>query len=137
MKLSHRSRRGAAAGGERGGARLNFLITLLVIGTGVYSAYQYAPVSYNAFLFKDFMQETVNKAAYSSGQMTTTAWIESQLRAGAKEYDLPSDMRLNVQNQNGQIVAQAQWTKPIQLPGFIYEYKFDHTVKSSGFINPQ
>ncbi len=135
MELSRMTRRGQGNRGERGGSGLNLLVVLLVLGAAAYCAYQYAPVAYSAALFRDFMEETVNKAAYPPGQ--TTTWVETQLRANAKENDLPPDMRLEVQNQNGKIVAHAQWTKPIRLPGYVYEYKFDHTARSSGFINPQ
>jgi hypothetical protein len=59
------------------------------------------------------------------------------LRAGAKENGVPTDMLLTVQNESGKIVAHASWTEHVRLPGYVYEYKFDHTAKSSGFINPQ
>ena len=120
---------------ERGGARLNFILVAVVIALAGYSAYNYAPVAYNAFLFKDFMQETVNKAAYPPGQ--TNDWVTQQLRAAAKDYDLPPNMTVNVQKEEGHIIARVQWSRPIQLPGYTYEYKFDHTARSSGFINPQ
>ena len=121
--------------GERGGARLNFILVAVVIALAGYSAYNYAPVAYDAFLFKDFMQETVNKAAYPPGQ--TNDWVSQQLRAAAKDYDLPPDMAVNVQKEEGHITARVQWSRPIQLPGYTYDYKFDHTARSSGFINPQ
>jgi hypothetical protein len=121
--------------GERGGARLNFLIVVAVIALAAYAAYNYVPVAYNAFLFKDFMQETVDKAAYPPGQ--TTAWAEAQLRAKAGEYDLPDDATFSVQKQDDHIVARVRWSRPIPMPGFIYDYDFDHTAKSSGFINPR
>ena len=129
--------RGRAVGepGERGGARLNFILVAVVIALAGYSAYNYAPVAYDAFLFKDFMQETVNKAAYPPGQ--TNEWVAQQLRAAAKDYDLPPNMTLNVQKEEGHITARVQWSRPVQLPGYTYEYKFDHTARSSGFINPQ
>ena len=120
---------------ERGGARLNFILVAVVIALAGYSAYNYAPVAYNAFLFKDFMQETVNKAAYPPGQ--TNDWVTQQLRAAAKDYDLPPNMTVNVQKEEGHITARVQWSRPIQLPGYTYEYNFDHTARSSGFINPQ
>ncbi len=135
MTHSQTTRRGSGAHGEQGGSRLNFLIIIFVIAVGAYSTYQYAPTAYNAFLFKDFMQDIVNKAAYPPGQ--TTQWVESQLRASAKENDLPPEMHINVQKQNGQVMVQVQWSKPIKLPGYVYDYNFDHTAKSSGFINPQ
>jgi len=129
--------RGRAAGrhGERGGARLNFILVAVVIALVGYSAYNYAPIAYDAYLFKDFMQETVNKAAYPPGQ--TNEWVSQQLRAAAKDYDMPPDMTVNVQKEEGHITARVQWSRPVQLPGYTYEYRFDHTARSSGFINPQ
>jgi hypothetical protein len=119
--------------GERGGSRLKLVIVLAVLGLAAYSAYNYVPVSYNAFLFKDFMQDTVNKAAYPPGQ--SGEWVAQQFRSAAKEYDLPTDMYVNVQKESGQIVARVQWTRPVKFPGYTYQYTFDHTVRSSGFIN--
>lgn len=121
--------------GERGGSRVNFVIIMAILGLAAYSAYNYAPVSYHAYLFKDYMQETVNKAAYPPGQ--PDEWIAQQFRNAAKDYDLPPDMYVNVQKQGGQIVARVQWTRPVKLPGYTYQYTFDHTVRSSGFVNPQ
>jgi hypothetical protein len=91
--------RRAPARGELGGARLNFLILVAVIALAAYSAYQYVPVARGAFLYRDLMQETVNKAAFR--QDSPVAWAETQLRAAAAEYDLPADTRYEVQSQNG------------------------------------
>jgi hypothetical protein len=118
--------------GERGGSRFNLLVVLVIIALGVYSAYNYAPVAYHAYLYKDFMQETVNKAAYPPAKGND--WVTQQLRAAAKEYALPEDAAIHVQNDNGRIAARVTWTHPVQLPGYVYEYNFDHTAHSSGFI---
>ena len=131
----HLIRQSGPRAGERGGSRLNLIIILAVIAVGAYSAYNYAPVSYNAFLFKDFMQDTVNKAAYPPGQ--SSDWITQQFRKGLKDYRLPENANINVQKEGGQIVARVQWVSPVKLPGYTYQYTFDHTVRSSGFINPQ
>jgi len=133
MTVAQRGRR--TASGERGGSRFNFIIIVLVIALVGYSAYHYVPVAYNAYLFKDYMQETVNKAAYPPGQ--TNEWVASQLRAAAKDYNLPPNMQVIVQNEDNRIAAHVQWTQPVQLPGYVYEYKFDETARSSGFINPK
>lgn len=129
----HLPQQGNPRAGERGGSRLNFIIILAVLALVAYSAYNYAPVSYHAFLFKDTMQDTVNKAAYPPGQ--TPEWITQRLRQSAKEYDLPENAYINVQKEGGQIVVRVQWTRPVKLPGYTYQYTFDHTVRSSGFIN--
>ena len=126
---------GRARAGEMGGSRFNFIIVMVILALAAYSAYNYAPVAYDAFLFKDYMEETVNKAAYPPGQ--TPEWVAQQLRSSGKDYDLPADAYINVQKEEGRIVARVQWTRPVRLPGYTYQYRFDHTVRSSGFINPQ
>lgn len=134
MRVPHAPHGQVRRRGETGGSRLSFLLAVAVIGLAGYAVYQYAPVAYDAFKYKDFMRETVEKASYPPGQ--TVAWVESQLRAGADEHGLaPEDLTLDVRNVEGRIVARAQWTRPVKLPGFIYEYKFDHTARSSGFLN--
>ena len=130
MTLGHQGRR--AVRGQHGGARFNFVVVILLIAFAVYSAYNYAPVWYKAYRFKDYMQETVNKAAYPPGQ--TSDWVTQQLRAGAKEFELPEDAEINVQKEEGRISARVTWTESVQLPAYVYEYDFDHTVRSSGFI---
>jgi hypothetical protein len=129
----HLPQQGNPRAGECGGSRLNLVIILAVLALAAYSAYNYAPVSYHAFLFKDTMQDTVNKASYPPGQ--SAEWITQQLRQSAKDYDLPENAYINVQREGGQIVARVQWTRPVKLPGYTYQYTFDHTVRSSGFIN--
>ena len=121
--------------GERGGARLNFLIVAAVIALAGYATYNYAPVAYNAYLYKDFMQQTVNKAAYPPAQ--SAEWVETQLKRAAREYDLPAEMQVTAQNEAGRMAARVRWERPVPMPFFVYQYKFDHTAQSSGFINAQ
>ena len=118
--------------GQQGGARFNFIIVVVVIALAAYSAYHYAPVAYNAYLYRDFMQETVNKAAFPP--VKGSDWVRQQLREAAKEYDLPEDTDIKVENEGGRIAARVTYTRPVQLPGSVYEYNVDHTAKSSGFI---
>ena len=130
MTFAERSRRGRRA--ERGGSRFNLIVVILIIGLAAYSAYNYAPVAINAYRFKDFMQETVNKAAYPPAKDNN--WVREQLRSAAADHNLPDDAEINVQSENGRISARVTYTQPVQLPGYVYEYNFDHTVRSSGFI---
>ncbi len=136
MRRSQHASRRIGLRDERGGARLNFLILVIVIGLLGYAGYNYVPVVYHASLYKDYMQDTVNKAAYPPGQ--TREWVEAQLRARIREYDsIPPDAHIEVANINGQLEAHVQWTRPVQMPGFVYQYKFDHAARSSSFVNPQ
>ena len=116
---------------ERGGARLNFLVVIVVITVLAYVGYQYVPVAYNASIFKVFMQDTVDKAAITS---RTPEWVENELRANAPGYGVPPDAAITVQKNNGRLEARVRWTRPIPLPGYIYQYEFNHTVSSSNFL---
>jgi heme A synthase len=118
--------------GQRGGARFNLIVVVVVIALAAYSAYNYAPVAYNAYLYRDYMQETVNRAAYPP--VKSSEWVRQQLRDGGAEYGLPDDAQINVQNEGGRIAAHVTYTRAVQLPGYLYEYSFDHTARSSGFI---
>ncbi len=134
MRVPHTPHGRPRRRGEAGGSRLSFLLAVAVIGLVGYAVYQYAPVAYDAFKFKDYMTRTVDKAAYPPGQ--PLSWVESQLRAGAGEHGLaPEDLTLDVRNVEGRVVARVQWSRHVKLPGFIYEYKFDHTPRSNGFLN--
>ena len=120
---------------ERGASRLSLLLVLAVIALAAYAAYNYVPVAYDAYLYRDFMQQTVNKAAYPPGQ--TAEWVESQLRAAAKEYDVPPGAEVMAQNESGRMAARVRFERPVRMPGFTYQYKFDHTARSAGFISIQ
>ncbi|HEX8285414.1 MAG TPA: hypothetical protein VF588_18815 [Pyrinomonadaceae bacterium] len=133
MTVANHVGRAGRRAGERGGTRFNFVVVILVIALAAYSAYNYAPVWYKSYRFKDYMQEIVNKAAYPPGQ--TSDWVAQQLRAGAKEYGVPEDCEVNVQREEGRIAARVTWDEAVQLPGYTYDYTFDHTARSSGFIS--
>jgi hypothetical protein len=138
MRVRQKELRRRARAGEMGGARFNFIIVIVFVALVGYSAYNYVPVAYNAYLYKDFMQQTVNQAAYPPGQ--SSEQVAARLKkAATDDYNLPGPPNLNVsvQSVQGRIAAHVTWSRPIQLPGFVYEYKFDHTAQSSGFINPQ
>jgi hypothetical protein len=71
---------------ERGGSRLNFLITVAVIAAIGYAGYQYVPVAYQASQLKIFMQDTVNSAAITEKK---PQWVEDQLRKSLTDYGAP------------------------------------------------
>jgi hypothetical protein len=117
---------------ERGGARLKFLAVVIIIAAIAYAGYLYVPVAYSAYLFKDLMQQKVNTAAamgYPAG------WVTDQLVKSAPEYDVPADAQIVPALKDGRMEVQVQFTRPIEFPGYVYEYNFDHTVHSIEFLS--
>jgi hypothetical protein len=119
--------------GERGGTRLKFLVVMaLIIGVG-YVGYQCIPVIYQYSLYKQAMQDNVDKAAMT-GQ--TATWVKEQLRGNAKEYGVPEDADMTAEQVNGRMQVRVKFTRPIVFPGYTYQYNFDHTTKSTELFAP-
>lgn len=116
---------------EMGGARLKFLVVIIVLGAISYAGYQYIPVAYNAYLFRDLMQQKVN-AAVALGYPPT--WVKDQLLKSAPEYKLPPDLEITPEVQGQRMEVRAQFNQPIEFPGYTYNYSFDHTAKSTDFL---
>lgn len=116
---------------ERGSARLKFLVVVIMIGAVAYAGYMYVPVAYNAYLFKDLMQQKANAAV---GLGHPPAWLKEQLVKSAPDYNIPSDVEITSAVQDKRMEVRAQYSMPIQFPGYTYQYNFDHTVKSIDFL---
>ncbi|HEY5883695.1 MAG TPA: hypothetical protein VIT88_03370 [Pyrinomonadaceae bacterium] len=116
---------------ERGGARLKLLVVIVVIAIVAYAGYVYIPVSYNAYLFKDLMQQKVNTAA-AVGHPAD--WVRDQLLKSAPEYDVPADAEIVPAINDGRVEVHVQFTKPVEFPAYVYEYNFDHTARSTEFL---
>lgn len=116
---------------ERGGARLNLLIVLFVITVIGYGIANYAPVAYKAAEYKAVMQSKVDQA---SAFGYTGEWVGTQLRASASEYDVPQDATVTAGLKDGRMVVTVNYVRPIPLPGFIYNYEFEHTARSANLV---
>jgi hypothetical protein len=131
MKKSHNTFRNAGHS-ERGGSTLKFLVVMTLLIAIAYTGYQYVPVAYNAYLFKDLMQQNVDKAAALS---QSGEWVKSQLRANASEFGVPPDAAMATALDNGRMQVRVQYTRPIPLLVYVYQYKFDETIKSRDLSN--
>jgi hypothetical protein len=114
--------------GERGNARVKFLIVITLVTLSAYLGYQYIPVAFQSYQYKDFMQQSVDKGA-AMGR--TSEWLREQLVKTGVEYGVPPNAIISIQQNEGAMQARVQFKRPISLPGYTYEYEFDKTVKSS------
>jgi hypothetical protein len=117
--------------GERGGARLKFIIAVAVFAVVVYVGYLYIPVAIDAYYFKDIMQNKVDLAATQGYE---TAWVRDQLDKSRAEYHVPPEAIIAPARNDNRIEVRVQFTRPISFPGFTYNYEFDYTAKSTTFL---
>jgi hypothetical protein len=121
-----------ARSSERGGARLKFLIVIAIIAAVAYAGYQFIPIAYESYQLKDLMQHNVDTAA-ALGK--PASWIKEQLVKNSADYGIPDDAVIAPQQQDNRMEVRVQFKHPIQFPGFVYDYEFDHTAKSSTFLS--
>src|SRR5882724_9796094 len=117
---------------ERGSARLKFLLVVLTLGAVGYAGYVFVPVAYQAYLFKDLMQHDVDVAAT---QGYKPSWVGEQLTKSLPEYEIPQDAIITPTQLDNRIAVRVQFTRPLEFPGYTYQYEFDHTAKSTPFIS--
>jgi hypothetical protein len=116
---------------ERGSGRVQFFIVMTVLVVAAYAGYLYVPVAYRAKEYADLMQ---HYADLSGAQERPVAWVEEQLRKNAADYEVPSDATITPVLRDGQVVVRVQFVKPIEFPGYTYNYEFDRTVKATAFM---
>ena len=117
---------------ERGGARLKFIIAIVVLAVVFYVGYLYVPVAVDAYYFKDIMQTKVDMAATQGYDM---AWVTDQLKKSESSCHVPGDATIgSVPCDNNCVGVRVQFTRPIAFIGFTYNYDFDYTAKSTTFF---
>jgi hypothetical protein len=115
---------------ERGGARLKFLVVAVILGALAYAGYQYIPVAYQAYQYKDLMQQRVDAAAALGHP---PGWVKDQLSKSALDYNVPADAEIVPVKEGDRVQVRVKFSRPIEFPGYVYQYEFDHTAKSTEF----
>jgi hypothetical protein len=117
---------------EGGSANVKFLVVMAIIGACVYGGYLYVPIAYQAYTFKELMQHYVDVAS-AEGQKPE--WVAEQLVKNFPEYEIPKDAVVTHAKRDSRIEVRVQFTKPVEFPGYTYNYEFDQTVKSTAFLD--
>jgi hypothetical protein len=117
---------------ERGSANLKFLIVMAIICASAYAGYVYIPVAYQAHNFKDLMQHYVDVA---SAEGKPPAWAGEQIIKNFGEYSVPPDALIATEKRDNRIEVRIQFVRPIEFPGYTYNYEFDHTARSTAFLD--
>ncbi len=116
---------------EHGGARLKLIVFIIIFGAILYGGYLYIPVAVDAYYFKDVMQNMVNQAA---AQGSDGNWVRDQLVKSEPDYHVPPDAVITPSQQDKRVQVRVQFIRPISLPGYTYNYEFDHTAQSTTFL---
>src|SRR6185369_5878698 len=113
---------------EQGGARAKLIIFIVIFALVIYAGYLYIPVTIDAYYFKDIMQSKADQAVV---QGFDSGWVTEQLKKSGRDYNVPDDAAITAGQKEGRMEVHVQFTRPISLPGYTYNYEFDYTVKST------
>ena len=105
---------------RRGAGRIGCLISLLLVVTIAYFAFNIGEVYLRFYRLKDAM---VQEARFAHARDDNT--IRLRLRAVADSLGLPDDAgRMVIRRESRQIVISTDYTEHVELPLFVREFKF-------------
>ena len=104
---------------------------MTIIAAVAYAGYLYIPVAFNAKTYRDLMQHYADVAATQGYQ---PSWAGQQLLKNAPEYDIPANAIITPTKREDRVEIRVQYVRPIEFPGYTYNYEFDYTVRSTAFL---
>ena len=115
---------------ERGDGRIGFLISLALLGAGVFVGVKVIPVRVNAYEFRDFIQEECRFAATRNHDEE----IFKRVFDKAKDLRLPLQKKnLHMERTTHEMIISAKYEQTIDLKVTKYVYKFDHEERAPLF----
>jgi hypothetical protein len=116
---------------ERGEGNLGCILWLLVLGLAVMISVKAVPVKIASAEMYDYMDEV----ARSAGVNTTAEDIEKALLQRAADLKLPLDKdHVTVERQGDRVRMRVEYTVPVELPGYTYNWHFVHELDRPIFI---
>lgn len=116
---------------ERGTGNLGCILWLLVLGLAVLIAWKAIPVKVASAELYDYMDEL----ARSTGVNTTAEDVKKALLKRAEDLKLPLDKdHVFVERVGDRIRMRAEYTVPVEFPGYTYNWHFVHELDRPIFI---
>lgn len=123
--------------GERGSARVKFLLVVMILAITGNALLNYVPVAYQGENFKQEMQTiVVQGAAMPSNGPNAIDAMKSRLARAVRDSQLPPAV-VDVRSVNNIYTAHVRYSKEVSIVPFgiyNYHYEFDHTATPTGFL---
>ena len=116
---------------ERGEGNLGCIVWLLVLGLAVMICVKAVPVKIASAEMYDYMDEV----ARSAGVNTTAEDAKKAILQRAADLKLPLDKdHVTVVLEGDRIKMRAEYTVPVEVPGYTYNWNFVHEMDRPIFI---
>jgi hypothetical protein len=114
---------------QSGEGQLGCIIGLLILLAAGFVAYKMIPVKVRA---SSLRQEIVDEA--KSGSLRNDKQMRANIMAKAKDLDLPlEEKNLKIIRGPGNIRVEAEYTVPVEFPGYTYNWQFQHRAENPLF----
>ena len=115
---------------ERGEVRVGTIVWILVFVVVAIVCKEAIPVKIRSSQFQDYMVETAKFASHLSNDK-----LEKEILRKARDLDIPVNAKsVEVRKSNGRIRIRAEYTIPLEFPGYTYNWKFEHDINRPVFI---
>ena len=110
--------------GQKGEGKLGCILWTAALALAILIAWKMIPVKLASVELYDFM---IEQAKFAGGERPKV--LEERILRKAKELDLPLEKkRLKVERVGDSIRMRAQYTVPVEFPGYTYQWEFNHEV---------
>ena len=116
---------------ERGEGNLGCIVWLLVLGLAVMVCVKVVPIKIASAELYDYMDEV----ARSAGVNTTAEDAKKAILQRAVDLKLPLEKdHVTVVREGDRIKMRAEYTVPVEFPGYTYNWNFVHEMDRPIFI---
>lgn len=116
---------------ERGEGNLGCIVWLLVLGVAVLIAWKAIPVKMASAELYDYMDEV----ARATGVNTTAEEVSKAILQRAVDLHLPlTKENLKVVRDGDRLMMRAEYTVPVEFPGYTYNWHFVHELDRPIFV---
>jgi hypothetical protein len=115
---------------RHGQGKLGCILWLIVLLAVVGIAAKLIPIKIRSAELYDFMEE---QAMFAGRAGTDT--LKKRILDRAKDLELPLDKKnLKIERRGGRIRIRATYTVPVELPGYTYNWDFEHIIDRPVFV---
>ena len=116
---------------ERGEGNFGCILWLLALGLAMLIAWKAIPVKMKSTELYDFMDEL----AKFSAARTPPDELEKEIMNRAKQLDIPLEKKdIRVERNGDRIFMEVEYTLPVELPGYTYQWHFQQKLDRPIFI---
>jgi len=114
---------------ERGEGQLGCLVGLVILALGVFIAWKMVPVKVKAAEVRQVVVDEAKSAGTHSDKV-----IMGNILSKAHEDNIPlTEDNVKIQRANSQISIEVNYVVPVEFPGYVYQWHFNHSVSNPIF----